>query len=230
MSKADVSFTGNISLSEILMRKYFVQLLVATMTGCANGIPDIKSEIEDEIEASNEKIFVGLPVFASLEGTTVRLDESWLLTAKHNRAILTLQGAEVHYHPYCDIALVRNHGLPQTKVGLVYSGDDVSHIGYPIGLPISSSKGLYIGDIFVDGWDKCQKSASTGVVMAGMSGGGVYNKDGELVGINHGYTNGIITWSNNHVEERPAIFVSLYTVKDWLQSITGKDYFDATDS
>ncbi|MCC2525804.1 serine protease [Vibrio coralliilyticus] len=209
------------------MRLYIMQLMVVVLTGCANGIPDISANIDNDIEQSNEKIFVGLPVLASLEGTTVRLDDSWLLTAKHNHAILALQGADVYYHPDCDIALIRDDGISHTKVGVIHRDQKATHVGYPIGLPMSSSQGEYVGDIFVSGWDKCQKSATTGVVMAGMSGGGVYNEKGELIGINHGFSNATITWQDTDVH-RPAVFVSLYAVRDWLRTVTGKEYFDET--
>ncbi|WP_136483361.1 serine protease [Vibrio sp. H11] len=206
------------------MLKRFVIMLCLLLTGCSSQWI-ARSDIDGTIEQNNQKIFIGIPVLASLEGSMARLDESWILTAKHNRVILALQGREVYYHPYCDIALVKNAGTISAAVGMVFNGQEILHVGYPIGLPLSASKGKYVGDVFVQGWDGCQMSATTGVVSSGMSGGGVYNDHAELIGINHGYVSGSVLWPNGEQASHPAVFVSLYAVKDWLQLVTGKDYY-----
>lgn len=206
------------------MLRYCVIWLVMTLTGCANGIPNINTEIDHGIEVSNEKIFVGIPLFASLEGTTARLDSEWIVTAAHNKLILSMTKDEVYYHPTCDIALIRSQGTSYTEVGKVYEGQLVTHVGYPIGLPLSTGKGSYVGEIVAINRGPCQMSATTGVLMSGMSGGGTYNHRNELVGVNHGYAWGDVQFPNVTVSQ-PAIFVSLYRVRDWLTEITGNDYF-----
>lgn len=202
------------------MKRYFVILFMIMVSGCSNR----PSNIDDSVIKGNEKIFFGIPVLASMEGTTTRLDNTWLVTAKHNKPILTLFSEDVYYHPYCDIALIKQPGNQNVNIGKVNLTQPVTHVGYPIGLPLSFREGDYIGDIFVSDWDKCQMSATTGKIHAGMSGGGVYNQKGELVGINHGYISSDVSWNDNTVDN-PAVFVSLYAVKDWLKATTGKDYF-----
>ena len=207
---------------------YWVLALALLLSGCANGLPDINGVIQKDIQESNEKIFVGIPVLFSLEGTAARLDDHWLVTAKHNRLILALEGKDVYYHPYCDIALIRSEGHGLEHAGVVYPHQSVTHVGYPIGLPLSSSKGEYLGDAYVSGWQKCLMSASSAHVMSGMSGGGIYNDKGELVGVTHGFSLGTVSWKD-HSYFQPAIFVPLYGVRDWLQRITGTDYFPDVD-
>ncbi|EGA72145.1 hypothetical protein VISI1226_05054 [Vibrio sinaloensis DSM 21326] len=202
----------------------FLLLITLALTGCANGLPNVTADIEDDIEHDNEKIFVGIPFLLGLEGSVARLDDEWLVTAAHNKPILELTGKDVFYHPTCDIALIKNHGHTEHDVGLVFPGQIVTHIGYPLGLPISSSEGEYVGDVKVYGWDKCQMSGTTGVIMVGMSGGGVYNQAGELIGVNHGFVSGNVKWPKRAIDS-PAVFVSLYAVRDWLSSITGREYF-----
>tara|TARA_Y100001956_G_C4079449_1_gene167711 strand:- start:4 stop:624 length:621 start_codon:yes stop_codon:yes gene_type:complete len=204
---------------------YRIIVLVALLlTGCANGLPDVYGNIQDDIEQDNEKIFVGVPLLMGLEGSVARLDNEWLVTAAHNKPILEMTGKDVFYHPTCDIALVKKQGHTDHGIGLVYPGQSVTHVGYPLGLPLSSSKGEYVGDVSVYGWDKCQMSGTTGVIMVGMSGGGVYNESGELIGVNHGFVSGDVTWPDQSIKS-PAVFVSLYAVRDWLESVTGNQYF-----
>jgi len=208
-----------------LISMYRIIVLVALLlTGCANGLPDVNGNIQDDIEENNEKIFVGIPFFMGLEGSVARLDDEWLVTAAHNKPILALTGKEVFYHPTCDIALVKKHGHSERSVGLVYPGQSVTHVGYPLGLPLSSSEGKYVGDVNVHGWEKCQMSGTTGVIMQGMSGGGVYNKEGQLIGVNHGFVSGDVKWPDKSIHS-PAVFVSLFAVRDWLSSVTGNHYF-----
>ncbi|MFA0525418.1 hypothetical protein AB4517_17735 [Vibrio sp. 10N.222.52.C3] len=84
--------------------------------------------------------------------------------------------------------------------------------------------GYYIGEINVATWQGCTMSASTGLVRIGMSGGGVYNQHGELVGINHGYIPETVKW-DYYEHHQPAVFVSLLSVNDWLTEVTGNSYF-----
>ena len=217
------------------MRTYFILLLISIgfLSGCANGVSSLASDLDPQIEHNNKKMFVGIPILFGLEASSVRLDENWILTAKHNKVLLNLLGIEAYYHPHCDIALIPEQGKGHSKVGLVYRGESVVHIGYPMAFPLAENHGIYLGEVLVDSWQKCVMSASTGVIATGMSGGGVYNKQGELVGINHGYVSSKINWEDhadwsNHTAHNPSVFLALFAVKDWLNNTTGQDYFLST--
>ncbi len=192
------------------------------LTGCANGLPELSTSTTKQTQ-SVEKIFVGVPFLMGLEGSSVRLDDNWMVTAAHNKSILKAQLKEVYYHETCDIALYRSQGTSTTKVGKVYENETLTTIGYPVGLPLASTQGNYVGEIDVDNWD-CTMSASTNVTMGGMSGGGVFNDKGELVGVVHGFISGDVVWSSKSVKS-PSVFLSLYAVKGWLTEMTGVEYF-----
>ncbi|RJX75306.1 serine protease [Vibrio sinensis] len=207
------------------MRVVLMIILVFCIASCSNGVPTIASRLDKEIEKNNEKIFIGIPFLLGMEASTVRLDENWVITSKHNEPILSLLGTQVHYHPLCDIALINQNGDGRSEVGMVYNGESISHVGYPIGFPLSENAGVYIGEVIVDNWKECTMSASTGVVAVGMSGGGVYNQKGQLVGINHGFLSVNVEWADRSAQN-PSVFLALFAVREWLEQTTGRRYFD----
>ncbi len=194
------------------------------LSGCAaNGIPTPLASLPEAIEEGNEKSFVGIPVLLSAEGTTVRLDDEWLLTASHNRLIYSLTYDEYHIHPTCDVALLRSKGAkPEYDLGIVRKNGKITHVGYPMFMPLSASKGVYFQDVIAENVPRCQMSMTTGVLAAGMSGGGVFNDKNQLVGVNHG----VFMFRDFDFEgktyESPAVFTSLFAIKDWIEEITGK--------
>jgi len=211
------------------MKKVCTTLLTITLLGgCANGkISHDTTGVDKSVIDSVEKLFVGIPVLASMEGSTVRLDEDWVLTVKHNKPILALQLKEVYYHPTCDIALYREKGDNSVKgVAKPYIDEEVYHVGYPIGLPISVNKGKIVGNVNMKEYPECRVIATTGVVASGMSGGAVINSKGELLGVNWGYATSTIYWNNGTKLDYGGVFVPIQYVNDWIISVTGKDYFN----
>ena len=214
------------------MNKFYALLATVLLFGCvANGVPSIGVNQNDKAIAENtEKMFVGIPVVLSLDGSTARLNNEWLVTNAHNKPIIDMQNLEAYYHPTCDIALIRESGDNIVDVGLVYKGESVKHIGYPIGMPISVNYGKYYGDITISNftYNDCTYSVSDGVVASGMSGGGVYNSQNELVGINVGV---ILKFSTTHPDyatlndENVAQFLPLAAVDKWLAEVTGVDFY-----
>lgn len=194
-------------------------LLTLTLTGCANksftNAADTP-EVSDQVE----KMFFGVPLVLALEGSRVRLNDEWVLTAKHNSPILP---ADTIYHPTCDIALVPSKidQEVEAKVGAGYSHDDFYFAGYPLAHGYTVTEGKYLGDLYIDDWEGCTFSATTNGIGVGMSGGGVFTADGNLVGIIHGFTKGTVTWNDGTTYKKPAVFVSLMAVKDWLYEHTG---------
>lgn len=203
-----------------------VGIAALLLSGCANRLVVGVDETTPQVAVDNtHKVFVGIPAFLSLEGSVSRLDSEWMVTAAHNAPLLKAQLKDVFYHPKCDIALYRDRDDSfDGQVGKVYPNQNVYHVGYPTGMPMVSSLGQYAFDVS-DPSDGCVYSATTSGVISGMSGGGVYNEKGELLGVTRGFISETITFNGITVED-PAVFYSLLAVSDWLYEITGKKYFD----
>lgn len=208
------------------MKKLISLLFVLILSGCANGIPTMNySSTTPEALENTEKLFVGIPFLLGMEGSTARLNEDWVITVKHNSAIMDVQGLESYEHPTCDVALIKSKGTNFVPVGKVYTNEDLVHVGYPLGLPLAVNEGTYVGDVNIEGWGDCMYSATTAVVMGGMSGGGVYNSNGELVGVNHGFVPGEVLWPDGRKIDSPAVFLSLLAVEDWIEDVTGLELY-----
>ena len=143
-------------------------LLTLTLLGCAfNGLPEgYHDQTPEGISENVEKVFV--PPF--MEGSSVRLNDEWLLSAAHNKTIFFLQGREVYYHPTCDVALIRDHkeGVT-TKVGSLNVGESVFVVGYPAAMPLMSHKGRHVGNITIPK-TPCIYGATNATTIGGMSG------------------------------------------------------------
>lgn len=217
------------------MKKFSILLpsVLSLLTGCAaNGFYEgYSSTTPEKIEKYNEKIFLGIPIALAFEGSSVRISDEWVATVAHNKVILL--GREVYYHPRCDFALIRDKAEKKwdyPKIGFVYENDgynEVYHVGYPLLAPLSSHKGNYLGDVS-NPTDNCYYSATDSTVIGGMSGGGVYNKNGEVVGVTTGIMFKNIKWdktANKREHMAPAIFISFLGVEDFIHEVTGVDYY-----
>ncbi|AUS02718.1 peptidase S1 [Vibrio phage 2.275.O._10N.286.54.E11] len=203
------------------------------LTGCsANGVP--APAIQSNTMTQNvEKIFIGIPALMAIEGSSVRLDDKWFVTGMHNKYILDNTGNEVYYHPTCDIALVREDGN-SSEVSKVVENEEIAVVGYPLYYPtISINKGKHIGFMnFSDGpWKDCDAfELSTATTMAGISGGGVFNKNQQLVGVISGVVFQELPIIGGDFDGQTprftSYFVNLYKVRGWLTEITGVDYFN----
>lgn len=205
------------------MKRLAIALLI---TGCSNG-PIVNVEVPQNVEASVYKKFIGVPVLLAVEGSYVRINEDWILTAAHNWPLFPIH--KMIKHPDCDIALVNMKGSGGLDDALVYPNGRVFHSGYPLGSGFTSTAGNYLGDVFVKGYPNCQMSASTGAIAGGMSGGAVTNEDGELVGIIHGFANHSIKWPHES-HYKPVIWTSINYVQDWIaKTIFDSGKFKLTD-
>jgi hypothetical protein len=214
----------------------FLPSVSILLTGCAaNGFYEgYSSTTPENIEKYNEKIFLGIPVALAFEGSSVRINDEWVATAAHNKVILL--GREVYYHPRCDFALIRDKTDKKTeypKVGFVYENvgyNEVYHVGYPLLAPLSSHKGKYLGDVS-NPTDNCYYSATDSTVISGMSGGGVYNKYGEVVGVTIGIMFKNIKWDKTEVKKEhfaPSVFMPFLAVEDFIHEVTGIEYYPDT--
>lgn len=194
-------------------------LPILLLAGCANG--SMKSvDVSDKVDQIVFKKFYGVPVIASVEGSYFRLNEDWVLTAKHNQELFLFD--EFIGHPDCDVALVKIKGEKGNESAYANNEMDLYFTGYPIANGLTSSLGRYIADI-ING--KCQYSAATNYVQQGMSGGMVHDDNGRSVGVIVGYASGVVKWeSKSH--NKPAIFISLNYIKNWIEEITGEKLYN----
>lgn len=206
-----------------------IVLAVSILTGCvSSGIPTPHIAGENDAARNTEKIFLGVPPLLSLEGSVARLNSEWLITAAHNKPILEGTGREVFYHPTCDVALVREKGDNVVDVGKLYTNDNVSVAGYPIYMPLSISEGKYHTDVDLDAgsypYPDCVYSLTDAASAQGMSGGGVYNENEELVGVYVGILSDLKFHDagNEHLNDKTlSAFIYLGVVRDWIEDVTG---------
>lgn len=192
------------------------------LSGCAaNGFYEgVASGTPENIKAETEKNFIGVPLLLSMEGSSAKYDNEWRVTVAHNKLLLV--GKEVYYHPKCDFAMYRDKSEGEEPViGLVYEDQKTYHAGYPIGMVFSSHEGKYIGEAN-DLRDDCIYSTSDTTMISGMSGGGVYNEFGELVGVNVGIMYGELDFQNGKKANSPGVFMSINRMKDFVEEVTGK--------
>lgn len=206
------------------MKNLIIAASIATVVGCANGLPNVVSSVPESIERQTHKVFLGIPVVASLDGSYAVLNNEWAVTAAHNSPILDVIGKEVYYHPRCDIALFKIDDGEQVSVGVVYANNEIHHAGYPVYLPMAFNSGKFLGDVVSTSRPNCVASMSDASIMTGMSGGGVYNSKHELVGINVGFSAKAVT-PEGDVIVMPTLWQSLFGVRDWIEEITGVDFY-----
>ena len=206
------------------MKRFLIVSLVLLLAGCvANGFYEgIALETPEHVLSENKKIFVGMPYVVSLIGSSAKYNDEWRVTAAHNRWLISKE--EAYFHPFCDFALFRDSSgeSKKSKLGYILENEEVYHVGYPLGLSISSHKGTYIGEI-LNPVDNCVYSASDATLISGMSGGGAYNKYGDLVGVNIGIMHGNIKWPDGRVGFSPSIFISINAVKIFIEEVIGSE-------
>ena len=190
-----------------------------------NGLPSYDySSAPKGIIDNTQKIFIGIPVLLAMEGSTARYNKDWLITAGHNKFIESLNSKNFIRHPTCDIALIHNSvdSKHDNSVGLgkIYSNEPVWLVGYPGFSPIAVNKATYNSD-FKGGLtgskseSNCQYSAFNGVAISGMSGGGVYNKDGKLSGIITGIAT-LVNSSGVKSKHMYAAAAMISTYQNWI--------------
>jgi hypothetical protein len=201
--------------------KYLMMLItILQLTGCvsATGLPNLMiSDQPDVIKENTSKLFVGVPALLALEGSSVRINQDWLVTAAHNKPILSMLGKEVVYHPTCDIALIKESGEGGVDLGLVYDGDEIKASGYPTMLSLAINSGKVLGGIKLPDFkygEECVYIAFDAANISGMSGGGVFNESNQLVGTIS--SNGKLSDGSRVSFATPIVFVS-----DWIKSNTG---------
>lgn len=198
-------------------------LLGLSMSGCAfNGL------VTPSMDLKNEELKItGIPLLAGMSGSSVRIDDEWILTAGHNNFILT---SEWYPHSDCDIALVKEvkKGVSQISMTSPKVDETLYSKGYfsSFMIPVKT-EGVYI-EPFKN--FECLVGFTNAAIGSGMSGGGTYNNSGELVGINAA----IVEHINEAPDSKPtrkefrrkSLFVPVCSeqISSWITEVTGKKY------
>lgn len=197
--------------------KILIVVFCLSLTGCAlNTLPRLSS-VDKPYMDNVQSISIGVPILLGLSGSEVVVNNQYTLSARHNGIVLPDSAIK---HPDCDIAIYPTEGFYSgLELGTLNIGAKVFFTGKvaPI-LPKQHLEGVYIGDaIGVFGKeDKCLYSFSTSGNIAGMSGGGVFNEGGELVGIVVGILYGWFEL-DGEVYYNPSIFLRTEYVINWIK-------------
>ncbi|EGU32478.1 hypothetical protein VII00023_22386 [Vibrio ichthyoenteri ATCC 700023] len=163
---------------------------------------------------------VEIPSVVGAHGTSVPLTPDLSLTAKHVAKFYASK--VVSLHPYCDLALIEqdNRDKPFPNLGVVYSSQTVTTVGKNTAGRSLTGQGKYYRDIYLPGHDlfkQCPASLADAPVQSGMSGGGVYNDNTELVGIISAKAYEVQLTDGSVVgTDRITLFVPLLYARYWL--------------
>ncbi|CAM3854012.1 trypsin-like peptidase domain-containing protein [Vibrio aquimaris] len=202
-------------------------LLFIILAGCTGSNGQL-TVVEQHPDLDYE--LTGIPLLFFGFGTSTPITSELSLTVAH---VAKLNYDKViAYHPQCDLAIVESRNIlnHQPKFGLVYPSQSVETFGMSPGGSVLKGEGVYRLDLtLIDShyFDKCPASIMDAPVQDGMSGGGVYNQEGALVGIiaaratpsNIQLVNG-----QSHGLDRISIFVALNFARDWLDREMEKYY------
>lgn len=195
--------------------------MAVSLTGCflVNGE---LAAVPEKNKPGIRYLPIGIPFFLGGHGSSVPLTENLSLTAKHI-ATYTYNSV-VAYHPDCDIAIIeqKNDKNDLVALGDVYPDKSVSTYGRGLTGNLLEGSGKYYLDVnFVDSdlFENCPASVMDAPIQSGMSGGGVFNENGELVGIISGMSgeNFKLLDGRELNLERVSVFVSTNFVKGWIE-------------
>lgn len=196
-------------------------ILAMSLTGCflVNGE---LTAVPEKNKPTIKYLPIGIPFLLGGHGSSVPLTENLSLTAKHI-ATYTYNSV-VAYHPDCDIAIIEqdNNEEDLTVLGNIYPEKAVSTYGRGLTGNLLEGVGKYYLDVnFIDSdlFENCPASVMDAPIQSGMSGGGVFNDSGELVGIISGMSGAKFKLLNGQELnlERVSVFVSTNFVKDWIK-------------
>ncbi|PKF49220.1 serine protease [Enterovibrio nigricans] len=164
---------------------------------------------------------VGIPLLLGGHGTSVPITSELSLTAKH--VAKADFSTVISYHPDCDIALIKqdNTNITFPALAKVSEQDDLITVGKNLSGQVLKGEGIYYLDVqFVDSqlFATCLASITDAPIQSGMSGGGVFNKEGDLVGIISGMSGSSFRLLDGRElgNERTSVFVSMQNVEAWL--------------
>ncbi len=189
-----------------------IALMAAALTLSACSVGDVRYSGESASRANLH--FVGVPTLLSVTGSSTPYTEHLSLTAAHVARIMP-QMDVVAYHPYCDIALIRERNTPQNikPVGKASVGAVVELSGYSARtiLPVGGKGVIKRYTRYKPDHDSraCMVYTTSAGGMQGMSGGPAIS-NGQLVGI--------VIAINVNTDE--TIFIPITFIQQWLDEVS----------
>ncbi|OLQ85698.1 hypothetical protein BIY21_18890 [Vibrio ponticus] len=202
-------------MKAIYLLTLFFLLLAQGCTG-ANGLLEYGDNKTPEVNY----LPFGIPLLLGGHGTSVPLTENVSITAKHVAQLHP--SLVIAHHPDCDLSLIKqdNSDKPLPTLGIIFSYQPVTTVGTNMWGESLVGEGIYYRDIFLPGHElfaRCPASLVDAPVQSGMSGGGVYNANRELVGIISAKAYEVQLADGTIIEtDRVSLFVPLLFARDWL--------------
>ncbi|WP_245907213.1 S1C family serine protease [Photobacterium sanctipauli] len=183
------------------------------LSGCITSNGPVSSASN---HSANHMVVIGVPMLVGGFGSAVPVSKDYMITAKHVAQLSW--DMDVIHHPNCDLSLVKRASDYIPKWGLIYPDQPVSHHGHSVLGNKIKGKGKYLQDV-IDTNTDCLYSLSDAPVMSGMSGGPVFNEQGEIAGITVAIVHNPEDLSNLRPAERYSQFVPATLIFDWLASL-----------
>ncbi|MBY5948064.1 serine protease [Photobacterium rosenbergii] len=196
-----------------LARPCSILLATLVLSGCVTSNGPVQQTYQ---HSANEMVVIGVPMLMGGFGSAVPINDDYMITAKHVAQLSWDTG--VIYHPACDLALIPRVSNAQPTWGLIYPDQAVIHHGHSLVGTTVSGEGKYLQDV-VDTNTDCLYSLSDAPVMSGMSGGPVFNEDGEIAGITVAIVNNPEDLQNLKPAARYSQFVPSPLIFDWLAAL-----------
>ena len=192
-----------------MISRKFLATAIIFLTACSS-VGHYK--VDKTAEQKADLQFIGIPIFASVTGSSFPVTKNYSLTAGHVAKLMMVRVKA--YNAVCDIALIyhdnRNRVLP--TMASASTGEHINIYGYNAYtmLPTSSS-----GTVAEFGWwskpnTSCFVALSDAGGIQGMSGGPVYGDHGDVVGV----------LTATHKQRNQTIFVPYQNISAWVTAET----------
>ncbi|MGF1725228.1 S1 family peptidase [Photobacterium nomapromontoriensis] len=166
--------------------------------------------------SANKMVVIGVPMLLGGFGSAVPITSNYMITAKHVAKLSW--DLDVIHHPYCDLSLIQRPSNVVPRWGLIYPDQPVRHLGHSLLGNSISGQGRYLQDV-IDTNTDCLYSLSDAPVMSGMSGGPVFNTDGEIAGITIAIVHNPEDLRNLRPAKRYSQFIPATLIFDWLDAL-----------